>query len=304
MAAMELDFVDWVQARTAARGHPSVRLGVGDDMAILDVAGSNLLLSSDMLLDGVHFDTGSQALSLIGRKALACCLSDCAAMAVKPVAATISIAWPDNFSLDQGKQLFEGAEELAAEFDLAIVGGDTTRWAHPLAIDVAMTATPYAGVIPVTRSGAQPGDGVYVTGMLGGSSLGHHLSFTPRVNEARSIATALGHRLHAMLDISDGLSLDLWRMTRASKIGAKLDEGALEEIISDDAKRMAGSDGRSPLDHALHDGEDFELLMAISGDVTDLNDKLYRVGEIVETGYTLARRDGTERPLEPKGYVH
>ena len=66
MAAMELDFVDWVQARTAARGHPSVRLGVGDDMAILDVAGSNLLLSSDMLLDGVHFDTGSQALSLIG----------------------------------------------------------------------------------------------------------------------------------------------------------------------------------------------------------------------------------------------
>ena len=196
---------------------------------------------------------------------------------------------------------------IAAEYDLALAGGDTTRWNHPLVIDVAITASPHEGIEPVTRFGAKPGDTLYVTGRLGGSLLGRHLEFTPRVHEARELAQHLGDRLHAMMDISDGLSLDLWRMCQASKVGATLDEGQLEAVISDDARRAAvayGPDGPGPLERALGDGEDFELLLAAIGDVSDVPVTVYPVGEITPADLRLRCADGRIEPLEPKGFVH
>lgn len=302
MAGDELQFVEWLRSRK--RSHPSVILGIGDDMAMLRTAGERILVSSDMLLDGVHFDTTLHSLFAIGRKAIACSLSDCAAMAVRPLAATVSLALPQSLPLARAEELQAGMFSMAEEFELAIAGGDTNRWTHPLAIDVAVTAIPFPGIEPVRRSGAKPGDRLYVTGTLGGSLLGHHLAFQPRVREAQGLSTLLGQRLHAMIDITDGLSLDLWRLCEASKVGAELDERQLRRIISEDARQAAASSGRAPLDHALTDGEDFELLLAVDGEATGMDFPLFRIGRITALGLTIARDDGKIETLEPQGYVH
>jgi len=302
MAADELEFVEWLRGR--CQNTPAVKLGVGDDMAVLEMRVGHILVGSDMLLDGVHFDTNRHTFRQIGRKAVACSLSDCAAMAVEPVAATVSVSLPADCTLSDAKKLYNGALDIADEYDLAIVGGDTTSWKHPLAIDVAVVAAPYEGIEPVTRSGARAGDALFVTGHLGGSLLGRHLTFAPRVREARALAQTLGARLHAMLDISDGLALDLWRMCQSSQVGAALDEPLLANVISEDAWRAATADGVAALDHALTDGEDFELLLAVCGEIAHLPVALYPIGRITETDLVVRRTDGSVEPLEPRGYVH
>ncbi len=333
MSEFELDFVEWVRGQRNPEfriqnselsdpvGKPTVSVGIGDDMAVLGTPSGKWLMSSDMLLDGVHFDTKSQPLAKIGRKAVACCLSDCAAMAVRPVAITVSLAIPKSQSLDQTKKLMEGMWAMADEFDTQIVGGDTTRWDHPLAIDVAIVAQPFDGIEPVTRSGAKPGDTLYLTGSLGGTrlagegnsefriqnselSMPGHLTFTPRVREARTLAEKLGTRLHAMIDISDGLSLDLWRICQASGVGATLSRCELDSVISDAAKKAAKDDGRSALEHVLSDGEDFELLFAVEGQMADAPVPACRIGEITDGDSLLKDVDGRCKPLDPKGYVH
>jgi len=316
MEGIEWNFVEWLRGQPAR--NPATLLGIGDDMAVVSTGSrggapgrteaNRVLLSSDMLLDEVHFDTARHALALIGRKAIACSLSDCAAMAVRPLAATVSLALPASFGLADAQELFRGMLAIAAEYALAIVGGDTTRWSHPLAIDVAIAATPYEGIEPVCRSGARRGDRLFVTGLLGGSLLGRHLTFPPRVDEARGLAAALGPALHAMMDISDGLSLDLWRMCQASNVGARLDEDLLGRVISEDARRSAAADGRAALEHALADGEDFELLLALGPDAATAGDgtlpTLYRIGHVTEAGLSIVRCDGRTEPLAPKGYLH
>ncbi len=319
----ELQLVEWLRQNSYQPDF--VRLGIGDDMAILDLPekstvnsatnSTRILVSSDMLLDGVHFDTRTQPLELIGRKAIACSLSDCAAMAVKPVSVTISLAIPSSQSLEQTKRLFHGMNEIAREFNTAIAGGDTTFWPHALVIDIAIQGIPFAGIEPVRRTGAKVGDLIAVTGPLGGSLRGKHLSFTPRIREAETLSRTLGEHLHAMMDISDGLSLDLWRMCEASHVGAVLDEAKLQQVISNDAMFGASNDHPTPLDHALSDGEDFELLVAISnsapasrriadGQLNIAGVPLYIVGEIAADRYRMRRKDGTLTKLEPKGYVH
>jgi thiamine-monophosphate kinase len=322
MPGDELEIVEWVAQRQ--RRCDGVTLGIGDDMAELHLNGRRLLVTSDMLLDGVHFDSAKHDPAAIGRKALACSLSDCAAMAVKPIAAMVSLGLPsipvrrdsmsaprdstfaESWSMDRTKALMEGMFQLAEAYELAIVGGDTNRWPGGLAIDVTVLAEPYPGLDPVLRSGTRKGDSIYVTGRLGGSLLGRHLTFEPRVFEARRLREALGGRLHAMMDLSDGLSLDLWRMCQASGVGATLDETQLDPAISDDGRRMSSKDGRSPLDHALADGEDFELLLAVEGkaDPTVINIPLTRIGTFTDGGLSMRRADGQIELLEPRGFVH
>ncbi len=294
--------VEWLRAH--AKRRPDLALGLGDDMAALSIDGSMILASSDMLLDGIHFQTERHSLGEIGRKAIACSLSDCAAMAVRPKCATVSVAIPLLWNLEQAKDLYRGMFDIADQYELLIAGGDTTRWQHPLAIDVAVTAMPFENIDPVTRSGAKLGDTLYVTGPLGGSLLGRHLTFEPRIREARMTAETLGTRLHAMMDISDGLSTDLWRMCQASYVGAVLDERLLEDVVSEDAVRAAGSDGRSSIEHCLNDGEDFELLVAVEGvnEATELS--LYPVGRVTDAEVCIRRLDGTMEAIESGGYVH
>lgn len=307
MSHNELAIHDWLKKTHS--NHPSVSLGPGDDMACVETSSGDVLMSSDMLLDGVHFDSTRHTPKQIGRKAIACTLSDCAAMAVKPVGVTVSLALPNSTEMSQIQDLFEGMRVIASEFDVPVVGGDTTRWNHPLAIDVAILAIPYEKMTPVTRSGAKSGDTLWVTGKLGGSLLGHHLSFTPRIHEAYTLANALGSQLHAMIDLSDGLSLDLWRVCQASGVGVKLNENMLQAVIREEAHQLSQHDGQSPLDHALSDGEDFELLLAVDGNVEDtmiqsIEVKLFPVGHVIDSGFDLLRSDGSTESIEPRGYVH
>lgn len=313
---IELEFVEWL--RKSNPKPPSVQLGIGDDMAIVDAESRRILVASDMLLDGVHFDSSKDDPSLIGRKSIACNLSDCAAMAIRPVAATVSLAVPRNMPVEFVHEMYRGMWRIATEFGLAIVGGDTTSWEHPLVIDVSIVGAPYDDVEPVTRSGARVGDRVYVTGPLGGSLLGHHLRFTPRVREARLLRERLCDNLHAMMDISDGLSLDLWRMCQASGVGAMLDETELLNVAGDACKNQSASDSGSVLEHVLSDGEDFELLAVVAPDAVSEGDTssiikisdsaasvfLYPVGRIVESGLAMHEPNGRVSSIAPKGYVH
>ncbi len=306
MARSEPEFIAWLAERVR-HDAPHLVLGIGDDMSIVDTGRGLLLTTSDLLADGVHFDTRTQSLADIGHKCIACSLSDCAAMAVRPLAATVSVALPRGIAERGLEELFDGMARTARRFDCPIAGGDTVVWDQALVVDVSINAVPYPGVTPVRRNGAHVGDALYVTGPLGGSLLGKHLTFTPRVTEARAFAEALGPDLHAMIDISDGLSLDLYRMCQASGVGAKLDERLLQQVLSADALQASRQDGRTPLDHLLNDGEDFELLLSVTAgrtatEATALG--LWPIGTVIETGLGLETPDGRIELVHPRGYQH
>jgi thiamine-monophosphate kinase len=306
MSRGENALVRWLQERFA-RQSERVEVGIGHDCAVLRLDGTRVAITADMLLDGVHFDARNHEYEQIGRKAIACSLSDCAAAACEPRAATVSVALTNAMSMTDVQRLYEGMAGLAAEFGCAIVGGDTTSWAGPLAIDVAMLAEPMSPRGPLLRSGARIGDAIFVSGPLGGSLLGKHLTFVPRLMLARRLAAESA--VHAMMDISDGLSMDLDRLCQASDCGAELRVDLLEPVISDDARKMARQDGRSPLDHALADGEDFELLVVGDDNLGRMGLALLPVGRIVrrQAGgptMTIVSPDGRREPIAPRGFEH
>src|SRR5262249_22507067 len=142
-----------------------------------------------------------------------------AAMAGRPVAAVVSVGLPRQGGRELAEELYRGLREVADAFDTALVGGDTNSWDGPLVIAVTLIGEATARG-PVRRSGARPGDWLLVTGPLGGSILGKHLAFTPRVREALALHAAAD--LHAMIDISDGLAADLHHICRESGCGAVL----------------------------------------------------------------------------------
>lgn len=306
----EFAFIDWLRQRTPAADR--VLLGPGDDTAVLRWPnGADCLITTDMLLEGSCFrlaETHPDALGAgtarqIGRKAMAVNLSDIAAMAGVPVAAVVSVGLPRHGGRALAEELYLGLREIADAFDTAIVGGDTNSWDGPLVINVTLLgeATP-RGL--VCRKGAHPGDWLMVTGPLGGSIRGKHLDFTPRVREALALHALV--TLHAMIDISDGLAADVAHLCAESGCGAVLRADAIP--VADAAHAM--TDERSPLEHALSDGEDFELVFAVSP--ADAQTLLHAppipglavVGECVaEQGLWLEEK-GQRRPLSPLGYVH
>jgi thiamine-monophosphate kinase len=300
----EFAFIDWLRHRTPAADR--VRVGPGDDTAVLAWPGGRpeCLITTDMLLEGSCFRLAEAGPRRVGRKAMAVNLSDIAAMAGIPVAAVVSVGLPRRGGRALAEELYLGLREVADAFDTAVVGGDTNSWEGPLVISVTVLgeASP-RGV--VRRSGAQPGDWLLVTGPLGASIRGKHLDFTPRVREALRLHEAAP--LHAMIDVSDGLAADVHHLCQESGCGAVLRADAIP--VSDDARAM--DDGRSPLEHALGDGEDFELVFAVDpAAARRLLDTqpvagitLAAVGECVESGLWLEDAGG-RRPLPPHGYVH
>ena len=253
----EQEFVEWIVSQQNLS--PLVQRAAGDDLAILKWnAGDLLLVGIDQVLDGVHFDSTAHAPRAIGRKAMNRNLSDCAAMACLPAAAVLSVALPRNVGIDYAKELYLGAKEAGDAFDCPIVGGETGSWEGKLALTVSILGRS-DGIEPITRAGAKPGDAIYVTGSLGGSLMGRHMSFEPRVKLARELASSCA--ITAMIDISDGLARDLGHICQESKVAAIVDAGAIP--VHDDAIKMR-RDGHSPLDHALRDGEDYELLFTSS----------------------------------------
>ena len=247
----EPDFIDWVRARQSSSAQ--VLLPAGDDLAILKMSADDLLLVGvDQVLDGVHFDSRLHGPELIGRKAMNRNLSDCAAMACLPTIALVCVALPKGIGEDYARRLYDGIRIAGEAFDCQIVGGDTGSWDRALVVSVTILGRS-AGVTPVRRSGAQPGDHVYVTGPLGGSITARHMTFTPRVREARALAQQ--HTITSMIDLSDGLSRDVAHIAKESRVGIRLESRLIP--IHEDVNRLA--DARSPIEHALHDGEDYEL---------------------------------------------
>jgi thiamine-monophosphate kinase len=305
----EWKLIEWIRSRT--RLDPAAfPIGPGDDMAFVSLGGeSQCLLTIDALLEGTHFDLSKCKPRQVGYKAMAVSLSDAAAMAAKPVCALAWVGLPTDRDMSFAKELSAGMTEAAEKYACPIVGGDVTSWNQPrLTVGTALVARP-AGVRPIRRNGAKPGDLLFVTGDLGGSVLGRHLEFEPRIAEARQLAALV--TIHAMIDLSDGLSTDLDHVAHESGVGAEIMASAIP--ISSAARKMAASDDRTPLEHALNDGEDFELLLAVEPvDAQDLlkqnplgDVKLTHIGQIVEgSGVTLVAADGSKSPLKPQGYEH
>lgn len=242
---------------------PPVEIGIGDDGAVIDCRNAaQQVVVTDMLIDQVHFDVSADNGYDIGYKCVAVNLSDLAAMAAVPTAAFLSLALPQSLSAETLflDQFYRAVDDLAKEHQFTIAGGDTNRISGPLVVNVCLTGIPMSGE-PVLRSGAMPGDLLVVTGPLGGSfSSGRHLKPVPRFDAAKWGIQNL--KLNAMMDISDGLSLDLHRMMESSKTGALL---FLEQVpVHQDVPTGLSHDLR--ISHALSDGEDFELLMAVGPD--------------------------------------
>jgi thiamine-monophosphate kinase len=273
-------------------------IGIGDDMAQIKLPrGDSVLITTDMLLDGVHFDTKKATLEQIGYKSMATSLSDCAAMATVPLAAVVSVALPRNFGSQRLKRLHKGILIAAKKYNCPLIGGDMTSWDKPLAVSVAMLSVP-AKMKPVKRSTAKAGDVICVTGTLGGSIVKRHLEFEPRLKESLAIAQA---GANAMIDISDGLSTDLNHICRLSKKGAIVEAGKIP------ISRNAGG-----LEAALNDGEDFELLFTMPQKKFERLEKNWRfkvklttIGKITKGGTVkIKKSDNKIVDLLPKGYDH
>src|SRR3989338_7822718 len=206
-------------------GHePYVVHGIGDDTAVVPLdAKRYLLFTTDMLMVGVHFTRTAPARA-IGRKALACSISDIAAMGGLPRYAVVSLGVPGNLSWDFVRDLYKGMDTLARQFGVAIVGGDTIK-SEKIVINVSLTGEVSKKDV-VYRRGAREGDQIFVTGPFGKSlSTGRHLKFTPRVTEARYLIRHA--KPTSMIDISDGLAADLGHILEESKVVAILEENEI-----------------------------------------------------------------------------
>ena len=280
-------------------------IGIGDDMAQVRTGDDwTVLVTTDMLLDGVHFDLSICTLEEACYKAMAASLSDCASMATIPVCAVVAVALPVEFGTEELKRIHAGITEAGDRFNCTLIGGDITKWkeeAESFAINVAMLSKPSSWHPPVRRSGAKVGDVICVTGSLGGSLHGKHLHFTPRVNEALAITKAA--KIHAMMDITDGLSADLNRICTQSKVGAMLE---MEKLPISDAARKTDD----PYYAVFNDGEDFELLFTLAPDefekLKNVGDiQIMQIGMVTESMKMQAIwQDGRIVDVESSGYDH
>ncbi|MDQ6625521.1 MAG: thiamine-phosphate kinase [Verrucomicrobiota bacterium] len=273
-------------------GH-DVILGPGDDCAVLrgDTVDKVLLLKTDCVVERVHF-TAETRPSAIGWKAMARPLSDFAAMSGVPQFALITVVTPADSTLRWMTGLYRGLQKAARLFNISIVGGETSTTDGPVMISVSLLGWAERDRW-VPRSGAQAGDELFVTGRLGGSLGGRHLSFTPRITESRWLTAHFD--VHAMMDLSDGLGADLPRLALASGVDVELDESALPR------------NSRCTIKNAISDGEDYELLFAVARDEAALLQRRWRRRfprlPLTRIGRFVKKRTSTQTKL-PCGYVH
>lgn len=274
----------------------SVIKGTGDDCAVLKFDKDKyLLFTCDMLVEDVDF-RHNQKPYLIGRKSMAVSISDIAACGGIPRYCLVSLNMPKNTPFRFIDELFKGIEACAGKYKINIVGGDLSR-SEKIAIDVCMLGFVEKKYL-VLRSGAEIGDIIFVSGTLGGSILGKHLSFEPRLREARFLVK--NFKLQAMIDISDGLAQDLSHILEESKVGAVIYEDLVP--LSKEARNLAD---------ALYSGEDFELLFTLSRKAAErlLKKNPFNfkpIGEIVDKKYGLRLIDkrGREKIIHPRGFQH
>lgn len=302
----EFSFIKWI--RNNQKKDRNTVIGIGDDCSSIKIDHDNLyLITTDMLVEGTHFELKKHTPREIGKKSIACSISDVAAMGCPAAYAVISICFPLNLKTKFAKELFLGMKETADEYNIKIIGGDTVSGKKLLVINVAMFGR-NDGLRPVTRSGAKVNDAIMVTGTLGGSILRKHISFKPRLKEGQILNKRFN--INSMIDVSDGLAADLNHILEESGRGAILYEDKIP--ISADAKKLARKTGLRALHHALHDGEDYELLFTLSNKESErllasrpLSIRVTKIGHIKKPhGILMQDSGGKLRKIKPIGYKH
>ena len=316
-----------LKARFPARSH-LVETGIGDDAAVLRGSSERKpwIVTTDMLLEGVDFRQNWITPVQLGHRALAVNLSDLAAMGAIPLFYTVALAVPRPIDLTWIDSFFRGLTSLGRKWGADLIGGDLSSSRSGISIAITALGTP-AGKRAVLRSGGKAGDLLYVTGSLGRSAAGlkllrngvlqgrdrterlalrAHLTPEPRCEAGAWLGRS--GLVHCMMDLSDGLSVDLPRLCNASSTGAEICAAGLPVFPESHAW------GCDPLDAALNGGEDFELLFSVSPAGATSLEKLYphklppisRIGTLTCGGGVRWRPDpeAIPRPLEARGYDH
>lgn len=292
----ELAFHRWLRKECPAKDG---MLGIGDDAAAL-ACGPITVVCTDSVAEGTHFIPGT-APQLIGRKAVARNISDLAAMGAEPLGALVALILPRDCPDTLPQEILLGCRLELEQSGAAVVGGDTTTHEGGIVVNVTLLGRPM-GLDVVRRDGARPGDVLAVTGAFGGSGSGRHLAIAPRIEEARALVRCGPPA--AMIDVSDGLLLDLQRLVEASHCGFELDAALIP--VHADVRALVGD----PLERALSDGEDFELLVAMSEEMWAHVETawstaipLTRIGRVTAMGQRIVR-DGVPWWPRSAGHVH
>jgi len=306
----ELELVSRLKAKLPVGD--SVIVGAGDDCAVIDagVPGRWQLHKTDAVVEDIHFTKDADP-KQVGHKALGRALSDIAAMAGMPRWATITLGLPEDFDIEMVESIYDGMTALAKRYGVSLVGGETVVNPDRFFIGVSLVGEVDQDKC-ILRSGATVGDGVWVTGELGGSIAGHHLEFKPRLAEARWLATH--YQPSAMIDLSDGLAGDLGHLLNEANTGAELLESALPIRREARLRARESEAAKPPLLAALTDGEDYELCFTLGqGQAVALLDRFRQefpgtplgcIGKIVEPqGLTIRQKTGIME-IATRGHVH
>ncbi|MBN3040178.1 MAG: thiamine-monophosphate kinase [Candidatus Omnitrophica bacterium] len=279
----ELAWIDYLKSKV--KTDKSVLTGIGDDCAVVSIGKEKFLLKSDMFIEGVHFELKKTTFLNIGKRAVARVLSDFAACAGLPIYIGASVAGPCRQDCKYLKEILAGMLFMAKKYKFSFIGGDTAR-AKKFFIDIwGMAKTEK----PVLRSGAKTGDLIFITGRLGKRDF--HRSFEPRIKEARFLTR--NFKINSMIDISDGLIIDLYRLAKASRKGALV---LLDKVPVT----------KSPAD--LYRGEDYELIFTVDKRekrLQKLKELFYPIGEITakNRGYKAKTYKSLSK-IKVKGYRH
>jgi len=306
----EQEIIDWIESACHISSDV-VRPGIGDDADILET-GQPIVWTTDQIAEGTHFDLEQVTLEQVGRKAIGVNLSDLAAMGSQPVAALLTLQLPHSLNKSNIHSLVRGLLQWPERFHFPIVGGDTNRWSGPLVVGATLLGSPWQQDGNQTRlwtkQGGQPGDSIFVSGLFGGSLLGAHCDFEPQILLAEFLARH--YPISAATDASDSLALDLAHLARASQTGFEIDSRLLP--ISPCAIKRSASSGTSALQHALYDGEDFQLICAVPAEVAPtleqdqrLPSPFRRIGRLTESkNFRIIDDHGRIEDLPIRGYQH
>jgi thiamine-monophosphate kinase len=338
----EFDFIRQLREQVRSRETSSrVLAGIGDDAAVIRQSfGRDSVITADLLIESIDFHRSSTPARMLGHKALAVSLSDIAAMGARPFYSLVSLGLPEDvWGSDFKENFYEGYLALADKFGVTLAGGDISRSEERVVVDSIVCGEVSNGAA-VMRSGARPGDQIYVTGTLGGAAAGLKLiELGARVGSAPAQATAsettddeaiqslllrqlrpsprvgwgiiLGTEklASAMIDISDGLSSDVNHLCAESGVGAVIDSASIP--IDPNVTRLCGRRALDPLALALHGGEDFELLFTVSPENVERLPKRVDgiahslIGEITDKpGVVRIREKNREWELDAGGFQH
>ncbi len=315
----EISILERIRERFRS-GAEDLRVGIGDDAALVKTGSGETLLTMDTLSEGVHFDLSYMTSYQVGFKLAVSNISDIHAMGGLPLWALLSVAIPAGRIDDFLDEFLSGLDDALRRYSVILTGGDMTG--SMVGITVTLALTGKRGECLALRSGARPGDRIFITGPLGEASLGHELikriGFPVRLEKGEQLDISIPFekaepllrrfllpelppvpgRVNSMIDISDGLMIDLWRLCRESGVGARIFERALP--LTEGMLMVSEAFGIDPMEHVFSGGEDFHLLFTGREGM----EGAFEIGEITDGEMILLKKDGSEEMIEPVGYQH